>query len=65
MKRRSAMRPLCMLTLGPGVADRVRLDAPLNDGGVLTGDGNPARIASGLKRAGGNALGDMPIGAPV
>ena len=66
MKRRSAVRPLCMLTLGPGVSERVRLDAPLiNDGGVLTGDGNPALIASGLKRAAGKALGDMLLDAPV
>ncbi len=59
MKRRSAIRPLCIVTLGPGVADRVRLDAPLTEGGVLTGVGNAARSASGLKRAGGNAPGDM------
>ncbi len=65
MKRRSAMRPLCMVTLGPGVADRVRLDAPLTESGVLKGVGNAARSASGLKRAGGNALGDMLLGTPL
>ncbi len=58
--RRSAIRPSCVLNLGPGVSDLPRRVAPLViDGGVLTGDGKPALMASGLKRAAGNAAGDM------